>query len=134
MPMLGSQPYVPAAEKVQRVNLAEVAEEYKDTSNMDEAGGPQIVFRGIVENARAQGAKLTFITFRQGLDTIQAVVAESESLSINWTSTWCRAERRVAGRRQSSIPWRGCINLVRPQQSIIASTRNEATAERIVLE
>ena len=81
MPMLGSQPYVTAAEKVQRVNLAEVAEEYKDTSNMDEAGGPQIVFRGIVENARAQGAKLTFITFRQGLDTIQAVVAESESLS-----------------------------------------------------
>jgi len=81
LPMLGSQPYVPAAEKVKRVNLAEVAEEYKDTSNMDEAGGPQIVFRGIVENARAQGAKLTFITFRQGLDTIQAVVAESESLS-----------------------------------------------------
>lgn len=81
LPMLGSQPYVPSAEKVTRVNLAEVAEQYKDTSNMDEAGGPQIVFRGIVENARAQGAKLTFITFRQGLDTIQAVVAESETLS-----------------------------------------------------
>ncbi|KAM0717905.1 hypothetical protein Q7P37_006237 [Cladosporium fusiforme] len=81
LPMLGSQPYVPSAEKVTRVNLAEVADEYKDTSKMDEAGGPQIVFRGIVENARAQGAKLTFITFRQGLDTIQAVVAESESLS-----------------------------------------------------
>jgi nondiscriminating aspartyl-tRNA synthetase len=81
LPMLGSQPYVPSPEKVTRVNLAEVAEQYKDTSNMDEAGGPQIVFRGIVENARAQGAKLTFITFRQGLDTIQAVVAESESLS-----------------------------------------------------
>jgi nondiscriminating aspartyl-tRNA synthetase len=79
--MLGSQPYVPSAEKVTRVNLAEVGEQYKDTSNMDEAGGPQIVFRGIVENARAQGAKLTFITFRQGLDTIQAVVAESETLS-----------------------------------------------------
>lgn len=79
--MLGSQPYVPSADKVTRVNLAEVAEEYKDTSKMDEAGGPQIVFRGIVENARAQGAKLTFITFRQGLDTIQAVVAESETLS-----------------------------------------------------
>ncbi|KAM0704052.1 hypothetical protein Q7P35_008284 [Cladosporium inversicolor] len=81
LPMLGSQPYVPAAEKVTRVNLAEVGEQYKDTSNLDEAGGPEIVFRGIVENARAQGAKLTFITFRQGLDTIQAVVAESESLS-----------------------------------------------------
>lgn len=81
LPMLGSQPYVPPTEKVPRVNLAEVAEEYKDTSKMDEAGGPQIVFRGIVENARAQGAKLTFITFRQGLDTIQAVVAESETLS-----------------------------------------------------
>lgn len=79
--MLGSQPYVPTSPKVPRVNLAEVAEEYKDTSKMDEAGGPQIVFRGVVENARAQGAKLTFITFRQGLDTIQAVVAESESLS-----------------------------------------------------
>jgi len=79
--MLGSQPYVPPTNKVPRVRLSEVAEEYKDTSNMDEAGGPQITFRGIVENARAQGAKLTFLTFKQGPDTIQAVVAESETLS-----------------------------------------------------
>lgn len=79
--MLGSQPYVPPKEKVPRVSLAEVAEEFGDTSKMDEAGGPHIVFRGIVENARAQGAKLTFITFRQDKDTIQAVVAESETLS-----------------------------------------------------
>ncbi|OQO00598.1 hypothetical protein B0A48_13088 [Cryoendolithus antarcticus] len=81
LPMLGSQPYLPPNEKVPRVRLSEIAEEYKDTSSMTEKGGPEIVFRGVVENARAQGAKLTFITFRQDADTIQAVVAESETLS-----------------------------------------------------
>ncbi|OQN96605.1 hypothetical protein B0A48_17035 [Cryoendolithus antarcticus] len=81
LPMLGSQPYLPPKEKVPRVRLDEIAEEYKDTSSMTEKGGPEIVFRGVVENARAQGAKLTFITFRQDADTIQAVVAESETLS-----------------------------------------------------
>jgi len=64
-----------------RVQLAEIAEEYKDTSSMSEEGGPQIVFRAIVENARNQSAKLSFLMLGQGLDTIQAVVAESETLS-----------------------------------------------------
>lgn len=48
---------------------------------MDETGGPHVVFRGVVENARAQGAKLAFLTFRQDAETIQAVVAESDTLS-----------------------------------------------------
>ena len=83
LPMHGSQDYKPLAkaEQVPRVDLATIAEEFKDTSKMEESGGPQVVFRAVVENARAQGAKLAFLVFRQGSSTIQSVVAESESLS-----------------------------------------------------
>jgi len=80
--MLGSRPYVPPAEKVPRVSLAEIAEEFQDhTSETEEEGGPHVVFRAVVENARNQSAKLSFLVFRQGLSTIQAVVAASETLS-----------------------------------------------------
>nr|POE89969.1 aspartate--trna ligase, cytoplasmic [Quercus suber] len=80
-PMLGSQPYTPPAEKVPRVSLAALAEQYNDTSPADDAGGPEVVFRAVVENARNQSAKLAFLVFRQGFATIQAVVAASEVLS-----------------------------------------------------
>ncbi|QIW98382.1 hypothetical protein AMS68_003900 [Peltaster fructicola] len=81
LPLLGSQEYIPPTEHVPRVSLSEIAEQFNDTTSLDEAGGPQIVFRGVVDNARAQGAKLAFLTFKQETDTIQAVVAESDTLS-----------------------------------------------------
>ena len=78
--MIGSQPYVPRADNVPRISLAELAEKYGDSSQSTEEG-PAVVFRAIVENARVQSAKLAFIVFRQGLSTIQAVVAASDTLS-----------------------------------------------------
>ena len=72
--MIGSQPYMPRAEKVNRISLAELA-------SQEDAAGKEVVFRASVENARVQSAKLAFLVFRQGLSTIQAVVAASEALS-----------------------------------------------------
>lgn len=77
--MIGSTPYTPSG--VPRVKLAEIAEKYNDTTLIDEAGGPTISFRAVVENARNQSAKLSFVVFRQGPNTIQSVVAASDSLS-----------------------------------------------------
>lgn len=64
-----------------RVRLADLAEQYKDAPPMEEEGGPQVIFRAVVENARNQSAKLSFLMLGQGLSTIQAVVAESKDLS-----------------------------------------------------
>ena len=66
---------------VPRVSLAELAEQFNDTTPTEEEGGPHVVFRAIVENARVQSAKLAFLMLGQGLSTIQAVVAESGTLS-----------------------------------------------------
>jgi aspartyl-tRNA synthetase len=72
--MLGSQPYTPSATPTPRVQLFSLAEQ-------EDVAGKEITFRAIVENARSQGAKLAFIVFRQEADTIQAVVAASDTLS-----------------------------------------------------
>ncbi|GAB7356019.1 hypothetical protein MBLNU459_g6640t1 [Dothideomycetes sp. NU459] len=72
LPMLGSQPYTPSG--TSRVTLAHIAE---DAASADS----EVIFRAVVENARNQSAKLSFLVFRQGLNTIQAVVAASEKLS-----------------------------------------------------
>lgn len=69
------------SEKVQRASLAEIATKYNDTTPFDEASGPSIVFRAVVNNARNQSAKLSFLMLSQGSATIQAVVAASDSLS-----------------------------------------------------
>lgn len=69
--MIGSQEYTPTG--VPRVNLIDVAENYTEST--------EICFRAVVENARNQSAKLSFLVFRQGLNTIQSVVAASDSLS-----------------------------------------------------
>jgi len=61
--------------------LAELSEQYNETTHMEEEGGPHVVFRAVVENARNQSAKLSFLLLGQGLQTIQAVVAESGTLS-----------------------------------------------------
>jgi len=66
---------------VPRVKLADIAEKFKDASTIGEEGGPQVVFRAAVNNARNQSAKLSFLMLGQSLDTIQAVVAESPTLS-----------------------------------------------------
>ncbi|KAK8202027.1 hypothetical protein M8818_005552 [Zalaria obscura] len=79
LPMLGSNDYLPS--NVPRVRLAQIAEQYSETTPMDEAGGPEIKFRATVENARVQSAKLAFLVFKQSSETIQAVVAASETLS-----------------------------------------------------
>lgn len=69
LPMVGSPEYKPS--NLPRVSLADVAE----------LEDKEIVFRCWVENARVQSAKLAFLNLRQGLNTIQAVVAASEKLS-----------------------------------------------------
>jgi len=77
--MIGSEEYSPSG--VPRVQLADIAEKYNDTTPIDAAGGPEIKFRAVVENARNQSAKLSFVVFRQGTNTIQSVIAASDSLS-----------------------------------------------------
>ena len=78
--MVGSAEYKPTDTK--RVELSAIAEEYKagDESVISESN-KAIVFRAVVENARVQSAKLAFLVLRQGLYSIQAVVAASDSLS-----------------------------------------------------
>ena len=70
LPMM--QPYM--AQEPKRTGLAQLA-------GQDDAAGKEVVFRVRVENARVQSAKLAFLVFSQGLSTIQAVVAASETLS-----------------------------------------------------
>jgi aspartyl/asparaginyl-tRNA synthetase len=77
--MIGSQEYKPTG--VKRVTLAQIADKYSETTPIDEAGGAEVCFRAVVENARNQSAKLSFLVFRETLNTIQAVVAASDSLS-----------------------------------------------------
>ncbi|KAF2109719.1 aspartyl-tRNA synthetase-like protein [Lophiotrema nucula] len=69
LPLVGSKDFKPTG--TQRSNLADIA------SNEDK----EITFRCWVENARVQSAKLAFLNLRQGLNTVQAVVAASEKLS-----------------------------------------------------
>lgn len=80
LPLVESAEYQPSNEK--RTTLSAIAEQYKDTSSFDDgADAPQVVFRAIVENAREQSAKLTFLVLGHRLSTIQAVVAASDTLS-----------------------------------------------------
>ena len=48
---------------------------------MEEAGGPHVVLNADVANARSQSASLAFLVLQHGYETIQAVVAKSETLS-----------------------------------------------------
>ncbi|KAF2482174.1 hypothetical protein BDY17DRAFT_300443 [Neohortaea acidophila] len=80
LPMIGSKAYTAPSVPTTWVELAEIAQRYSSQSET-EGVGAQIVFRAAVENARNQSAKLSFLVFRQGADSIQAVVAASEKLS-----------------------------------------------------
>jgi aspartyl-tRNA synthetase len=53
----------------------------EDLSNIADLEDKEIVFRCWVENARVQSAKLAFLNLRQGLNTVQAVVAASDKFS-----------------------------------------------------
>jgi aspartyl/asparaginyl-tRNA synthetase len=69
LPLCGSTDFKPTG--TPRADLAQAA----DNENKE------ITFRCWVENARVQSAKLAFLNLRQGLNTVQAVVAASEKLS-----------------------------------------------------
>ncbi|KAJ9658788.1 hypothetical protein H2201_007646 [Coniosporium apollinis] len=70
LPMVGSKPHKPSGHK--RIPLLEVSQ------HVDKEA---VVFRCVVETARSQSAKLAFLNLRQGLESIQAVVAASDTLS-----------------------------------------------------
>ena len=75
--MVGSAEHKPTNEN--RVHLSAIAEQYGAEDQSDPS--KDIVFRAVVENARVQSAKLAFLVLRQGLSSIQAVVAASDILS-----------------------------------------------------
>lgn len=69
LPLIGSTNFKPTG--TPRIDLSSIAD------NEDK----EITFRCWVENARVQSAKLAFVNLRQGLNTVQAVVAASDKLS-----------------------------------------------------
>jgi len=81
VPLVGMPAAFPTRAEVPWVHLEKFEEMFGDTSHMEESGGPQVVFRGVVENARKQSANLAFLVLQSGLSTIQGVVQKSETLS-----------------------------------------------------
>lgn len=80
LPLIGSADYHPPGDN--RTTLDAISAAYtENTAFAEDAGGPHVAFRAVVENAREQSAKLTFLVLGHGLHTIQAVVAASESTS-----------------------------------------------------
>ena len=85
--MVGSAEHKSTGTK--RLNLAAIAAQYSPNDSTDPVTSPptdssdggDIAFRAVVENARVQSAKLAFLVLRQGLASIQAVVAASDTLS-----------------------------------------------------
>ncbi|KAF2752341.1 aspartyl-tRNA synthetase [Sporormia fimetaria CBS 119925] len=69
LPLTGSKEFKPT-------NAARI-----DLEDIKKQEDKEITFRCWVENARPQGAKLAFLVLRQGLSTVQAVVAAGETIS-----------------------------------------------------
>ncbi|KAF2244111.1 aspartyl-tRNA synthetase [Trematosphaeria pertusa] len=69
LPMIGSKDFKPTGKP--RIDLSTIAEHEEK----------EVTFRCWVQNARVQSAKLAFLNLRQGLTTVQAVVAASEKIS-----------------------------------------------------
>lgn len=67
--MIGSKDFKPTGKP--RIDLSTIAEHEEK----------EVTFRCWVQNARVQSAKLAFLNLRQGLTTVQAVVAASEKIS-----------------------------------------------------
>ena len=76
----GELPLIQTGDHESRISLTEMAQKYENTEPA-EGSESQVVFRAVVENARNQSAKLSFLVFKQGFESIQAVVAASDRLS-----------------------------------------------------
>ena len=72
---------IPSSNDVQWISLPLIKEQLKDTDDAETEGGPHVMFQAVVENARSQSANLAFLVFKQGMSTIQAVVAKNETIS-----------------------------------------------------
>jgi aspartyl-tRNA synthetase len=72
----GVNPLIQSTQRsgAKRTQLADLTEKDDNTS---------ILFSARVSNARVQSAKLGFLVFRQGLDTIQSVVAENKEGTVS---------------------------------------------------
>lgn len=86
LPMVGSKEHaedkrLEPLKGLKRVSLKELSEYYNKTSFAEEAGGPEVLLNTFIVNARAQSAKLGFLVLGQGIETTQAVVAASDTLS-----------------------------------------------------
>lgn len=84
LPLVGSAAYVPPRDH--RRTLHDIAQTHPEEVNSEHVGAgkdddARVVFRTVVENAREQSAKLTFLVLGHGLYTIQAVVAANEKTS-----------------------------------------------------
>lgn len=77
----GELPMVRESTGVTHVKLVDLAEKYDGRDEVNEGERPSVVFRATVENARNQSAKLSFLVFGQGPNTIQAVIAASDTVS-----------------------------------------------------
>ncbi|KAK5117451.1 hypothetical protein LTR85_008836 [Meristemomyces frigidus] len=72
---------IPASTEVPWIELEELPEIFESSSGAEESGGPHVVITTTVKNARIQSASLAFLVLQHGYETIQGVVAKSETLS-----------------------------------------------------
>ncbi|KAK4543419.1 hypothetical protein LTR36_005562 [Oleoguttula mirabilis] len=72
---------IPTDGTVPWVELEDIPKIFESSSEAEESGGPQVVLTAAVKNARNQGAGLAFLVLQHGYETIQGVVAKSETLS-----------------------------------------------------
>ena len=72
---------MPDPSDVPWIELEDIPKTFESSSHADEEGGPHVVFTASVQNARSQSASLAFLVFQHGFETIQGVVAKSETLS-----------------------------------------------------
>jgi aspartyl-tRNA synthetase len=77
----GELPLVRESTGVKHEKLSALAAQYDAAESSQDTSLPNVVFRATVANARNQSAKLSFLVFSQGPNTIQAVVAASDNLS-----------------------------------------------------
>ncbi len=81
LPTLPKATTTPSSNDVQWISLPLIKEQLKDTDDAETEDGPHVMFQAVVENARSQSANLAFLVFKQGMSTIQAVVAKNETIS-----------------------------------------------------
>lgn len=72
---------IPAPTEVPWIELEDLPETFESSSGAEESGGPHVVITTTVKNARIQSASLAFLVLQHGYQTVQGVVAKSETLS-----------------------------------------------------